>query len=876
MEGVEFAPLGTMVRQLGEKSGDNRMNSISRLIAILAVLILADNKRAFAQGTTAFTYQGQLRDKGTPADGTYDLTFTLYTNSSGGTATAGPITNLATTVSNGLFITTIDFGAGAFTGTSNWLQIGVRTNGSDTFSLLTPLQEILPTPYAIYASNAGLASAAGIANSVAAANVSGTLGLAQLPGAVVTNNNAISVNLNGTFNGNLSGNAATATTATVATTAGTANNFSGSLAGDVTGTQNATVVSTVGGQTAASVASGAGAANGATSANTTNTIVQRDASGNFSAGTITANLAGNATTATTAANLAGNLADAQLSTNVPLLNGGNAFTGTNAFAGVTLATNAENIFYGTFNGNLTGNAPTATTATVATTAGTANNFSGSLAGDVTGTQNATVVSTVGGQTAASVASGAGAANAATSANTTNTIVQRDASGNFSAGTITANLAGNATTATTAANLAGNLADAQLSTNVPLLNGGNAFTGTNAFAGVTLATNAENIFYGTFNGNLAGNATTATTAANLAGNLADAQLSTNVPLLNGGNAFTGTNAFAGVTLATNAENIFYGTFNGNLTGNAPTATTATVATTAGTANNFCGSLAGDVTGTQNATVVSTVGGQTAASVASGAGAANGATSANTTNTIVQRDASGNFSAGTITANLAGNATTATTAANLAGNLADAQLSTNVPLLNGGNAFTGTNAFAGVTLATNAENIFYGTFNGNLTGNAATVSDGVYNTSSYSDPAWLTSLSGNKIIGTLPAAALPAALSNLVSQVAQALNGLLFTNLQSGNMVTTTKWITNNYNVTLADSVLFAWGTNEFITNDLTTVGKMITVIVKNVNGSAILTNTTGAIFTVPGLGTNSIPSGVQLGAWNTPTNEWTGVYDGANW
>jgi hypothetical protein len=40
--------------------------------------------------------------------------------------------------------------------------------------------------------------------------------------------------------------------------------------------------------------------------------------------------------------------------------------------------------------------------------------------------------------------------AATNLNTANTIVQRDASGNFSAGTITANLSGNATTATTAA------------------------------------------------------------------------------------------------------------------------------------------------------------------------------------------------------------------------------------------------------------------------------------------------------------------------------------------------------------------------------------------------------------------------------------------
>ncbi len=94
-------------------------------------------------------------------------------------------------------------------------------------------------------------------------------------------------------------------------------------------------------------------------------------------------------------------------------------------------------------------AATASTATSATTAGTATNFSGGLSGDVTGTQGATAVASVGGQTASSVASGASAANAATDANTAGAIVKRDASGNFSAGTITATLNGNASTATTA-------------------------------------------------------------------------------------------------------------------------------------------------------------------------------------------------------------------------------------------------------------------------------------------------------------------------------------------------------------------------------------------------------------------------------------------
>lgn len=67
----------------------------------------------------------------------------------------------------------------------------------------------------------------------------------------------------------------------------------------------------------------------------------------------------------------------------------------------------------------------------------ATNFSGNLSGDVTGTQNATVVSAVGGQTAADVSTGVQLANAATNANTASAVVRRDASGNFAASTITA-------------------------------------------------------------------------------------------------------------------------------------------------------------------------------------------------------------------------------------------------------------------------------------------------------------------------------------------------------------------------------------------------------------------------------------------------------
>jgi hypothetical protein len=41
----------------------------------------------------------------------------------------------------------------------------------------------------------------------------------------------------------------------------------------------------------------------------------------------------------------------------------------------------------------------------------------------------------------------------------------------------------------------------------------------------------------------------------------------------------------------------------------------------------------------------------------------------------------------------------------------------------------------------------TLNQNTTGNAGTVTNGVYTTGSYADPTWITSLAGSKITGTI---------------------------------------------------------------------------------------------------------------------------------
>jgi hypothetical protein len=105
-----------------------------------------------AQGT-AFTYQGQLQNNSSPANGTYNLTFSLYTNSTSGTAVAGPVTNSAVGVTNGLFTVTIDFGSSVWNGQTNWLQIGVETNSANSFNTLAPRQQLTPIPYAIAAEN---------------------------------------------------------------------------------------------------------------------------------------------------------------------------------------------------------------------------------------------------------------------------------------------------------------------------------------------------------------------------------------------------------------------------------------------------------------------------------------------------------------------------------------------------------------------------------------------------------------------------------------------------------------------------------------------------------------------------------------------------
>jgi hypothetical protein len=146
--------------------------------------LLAGSRMAVAQGT-AFTYQGQLIDGGLPANGDYDLVFTLFATSSGGSPLGGPLTNSATAVSNGLFTSTLDFGAN-FPGAARWLEVGVQKSGGGVYATLSPRQALTPTPYAIYAAGA---NAAGLSGTIAAASLAnGSITSAKLTAGTITSN----------------------------------------------------------------------------------------------------------------------------------------------------------------------------------------------------------------------------------------------------------------------------------------------------------------------------------------------------------------------------------------------------------------------------------------------------------------------------------------------------------------------------------------------------------------------------------------------------------------------------------------------------------------------------------------------------------------
>ncbi len=455
----------------------------------------------------------------------------------------------------------------------------------------------------------------------------------------------------------------------------------------------------------------------ATATNTASAIVARDASNNFSAGTITAaltgnvlgNLTGNASTASSLAG--GNLGEIPYqsaagstsyltpgTSGFVLKSKGNAAPAweqlsTSDLTGTYSLTNATGVLpsskggtgidNGSYTISLTGN----TTLTGTNTGDQTIKLEGAVTGTGVGTFSTTITNDA--VTSAKIANGtivdedianatitdaklatittplkvSNSATTATATNTASAIVARDASNNFSAGTITAALTGN---------VLGNLT-------------GNASTASSLAGG-----NLGEIPYQSAAGSTS-YLTPGTSGFVLKskGNAAPAweQLSTSD--LTG--TYSLTNATGVLPSSKGGTGIDNGSYTISLTGN----TTLTGTNTGDQTIKLEGAVTGTGVGTFSTTITDDA--VTSAKIANGtivnadiseiaaisdtklgtissankvSNSATSATATNTINTIVLRDESGNFTAGTITASLTGNASTATTASNLAGGVAGA--------------------------------------------------------------------------------------------------------------------------------------------------------------------------------------------------------------
>jgi len=155
------------------------LRRVALVLALGLIICPAKVSEATSMGT-AFTYQGRLIDANSAANGLYDFQFKLFDDPCTGSLIAGPVNEPNLDVIDGYFTAALDFGANVFAGDARWLEIGVRPGDPCEYTILSPRQEVTPTPYAIYAETAGGTpggiSGSGTANYIAKFTSANTLG----------------------------------------------------------------------------------------------------------------------------------------------------------------------------------------------------------------------------------------------------------------------------------------------------------------------------------------------------------------------------------------------------------------------------------------------------------------------------------------------------------------------------------------------------------------------------------------------------------------------------------------------------------------------------------------------------------------------------
>jgi hypothetical protein len=292
--------------------------------------------------STALTYQGELQDAGAPANGTYDFTFRLFSDSAAGTQFGPTLCLNDQVVANGKFSVSLDFG-NVFTGTRRFVEMQVRAGAAGDcssaagFVTILPRQEATAAPYATFAPNAGTALQA-----TSAANATN---LNNQPASFYLN----AGNMTGTLSDSrLSTNVPRLNAPNTFVSAITAPSFIGNLTGSATFANSAGNADALGGfpassyRNASNLTSGT-LADGRLSSNVPFLHIANTFQSQVAAQLFVGPLSGTASNATNlngqpsnfyrnASNLdAGTISDSRLSLNVPRLGGNNTFTGQNTF-----------------------------------------------------------------------------------------------------------------------------------------------------------------------------------------------------------------------------------------------------------------------------------------------------------------------------------------------------------------------------------------------------------------------------------------------------------------------------------------------------------------------------------------------------------------
>ena len=145
---------------------------MKNILFIIALLLSFKSIQAQTAVGSGFSYQGELLDNGSPANGDYDMTFIAFETELA-TLPLATVFTFSNPVTNGLFnISNIDFETNdeIYFGDEIWIEIQIKKS-SDTGILetLTSRQRINSVPYSVQAETAGFAYtantlAAGFAN----------------------------------------------------------------------------------------------------------------------------------------------------------------------------------------------------------------------------------------------------------------------------------------------------------------------------------------------------------------------------------------------------------------------------------------------------------------------------------------------------------------------------------------------------------------------------------------------------------------------------------------------------------------------------------------------------------------------------------------